>query len=55
MLYADDTMILLRDVDGSLTEAMSTIVEFGKYSGLQINWTKSSLMLIDEGGAPPHH
>lgn len=49
MLYVDDTMILLGDVDSSLKEAMSTITEFGKYFGLKINWTKSSLMLIDTG------
>lgn len=46
-------MILLGDVKGSRNETMSTITEFGTYSGLKINWTKPYLMLIDEGGKPP--
>lgn len=51
MLYADDTMIMLGDTDASLKETMSTITEFGDYSGLNINWTKSALMLIGVVGA----
>lgn len=47
IMYADDTMLLLGDTSNSLTEAMSVIKQFGKYSGLVINWTKSSLLLLD--------
>lgn len=47
MLYANDTMLLLGDMSTSLTEAMNVIRRFGEYSGLVINWTKSSLLLLD--------
>lgn len=47
MLYADDTMLLLGDTAESLKEAMAVIKWFGIYSGLVINWTKSSLLLLD--------
>lgn len=47
MLYTDDTMLLLGDTSDSLKAAMSIIVQFGRYSGLVINWTKSSLMVLD--------
>lgn len=47
MLYVDDTMLLLGDTNTSLQEAMEMIRMFGHYSGLVINWTKSSLMLLD--------
>lgn len=47
MLYADDTMLFLGDTEKSLSEAMSLIRRFGVYSGLVINWSKSSLMLLD--------
>ena len=49
MLYADDTLLLLGDMDTSLREAMETILEFGKFSGLLINWSKSALLLLDCG------
>lgn len=47
MLYTDDTMLLLGDTYESLQEAMSVISNFGIYSGLVINWTKLSIMLLD--------
>lgn len=45
MLYADDTMRLLSE---SLQEAVPVIFTFGTFSELVINWTKSSIMLIDD-------
>lgn len=47
IMYADDTMLLLGDTSESLSEAMRVIGRFGQYSGLIINWTKSSLLLLD--------
>lgn len=35
------------DTADSLKEAMAVIGKFGTYSGLVINWTKSSLLLLD--------
>lgn len=48
MLYADDTMLLLGDTSSSLREAMGVIQRFGHYFGLVINWTKSSLIMLDK-------
>lgn len=47
MLYADDTMLLLGDTEGSLKEAMMIIKKCREFSGLVIIWTKSSIMLLD--------
>ena len=45
-LYADDLVLYLNDAHGSLEAAMHIIELFGSYSGLKINWQKSSLMLL---------
>lgn len=50
MLYADDMLLFMEDVDDSLSHAMPLITDFGHYSGLTINWSKSALMFLD--GAP---
>lgn len=47
MLYADDRLLLLGDTDASLQEAMATILEFGGFSGLNINYSKFALKLLD--------
>lgn len=47
MLYTDDTMLMLGDITSSIKEVMAVITGFGTYSGLIINWSKSSLMLLD--------
>lgn len=52
MLCADDTMLLLGDMSLSLKEAMEVVQTFGHYSGLVIDWTKSSLMLLDKKSDP---
>lgn len=51
MLYSDDTLLMLGDV--SLWEAMKAITKFGDFSGLQINWTKSAVLLLDEDATQP--
>lgn len=50
MLYADDMMLFLGDTTTSLAEVTRIITGFGYFSGLTINWSKSALMLLDEGG-----
>ena len=56
MLYADDMLLFLEDAEGSLGQVMAIITEFGRFSGLTINWSKSALMFPDgepEGGSGP--
>lgn len=48
MLYADDMLLFMGDPSHSLPGIMSIITQFGHYSGLIINWSKSALMLLDE-------
>lgn len=48
MLYADDIMHFLGDIRASLVGVMSIILDFGHYSGLTINWTKSALVVLDK-------
>lgn len=52
MLYADDMLLLLGDKGPSLRAVMAIISEFGKYSGLTINWTKSALLQLDHSLNP---
>lgn len=40
-------MLLLGGTEGSLKETMLVIKKFGEFSGLVINWSKSSIMLLD--------
>lgn len=47
MLYVDDNDFARRY--RRLTKTIVTITKFGKYSGLKINWSKSALMLTDDG------
>lgn len=53
MLYTDDILLLPGDTTLSLQTLMSTILEFGQYSGLTINWTKSALLLLDGDATQP--
>lgn len=46
-LYADDMLLYLRDVSASISPVMAIIGEFGRWSGLLINWDKSTLMPVD--------
>lgn len=46
-LYADDMLLYLGNMTSSITPVMSIITEFGKWSGLLINWDKSVLMPLD--------
>lgn len=36
LLYADDMLLLLGDTEASLRTVMSTITDFGRFSGLTI-------------------
>lgn len=45
MLYADDTVLLLGDTNMSLYEAIAVITNFGVYSSLIIDWSKSLITL----------
>lgn len=51
-LYADDTLLHLRDDGTSLQEALSVINRFGKFSGICINWGKSILFPLRAGSTP---
>lgn len=46
-LYADDMLLYLEDSGPSLEAALRLLKQFGEYSGLQINWSKSQILLLD--------
>lgn len=46
-LYADDILFFLGDMDPSLAAVMNIVEDFGRFSGLVINWEKSVLMPVD--------
>lgn len=46
-LYADDMLLYLEDTCPSLQAALQTIEDFGKHSGLSMNWSKSQIMPLD--------
>lgn len=46
-LYVDDMLLYLEDAGPSLTIALHLIQQFGTFSGLQINWSKSQILPID--------
>lgn len=47
-LYADDMLIYLADPKSSLEILLDTVDDFGSYSGLRVNWTKSILLPVDD-------
>lgn len=46
-LYANNVLFFLGDMESFLTTAMHIMEEFGRFSGLVINWKKSALLPID--------
>lgn len=48
-LYADNMLLFLRDPGESLVAALRIMNEFSQYSGLKVNWSKSSILQIDMG------
>lgn len=46
-LYADHVLFFLGDTGSSLEKVMHIVEEFGNFSGLSINWEKSSLLPVD--------
>lgn len=55
-LYADDTLLYLPDTTASLEEALRVIDQFGSFSRVCINWTKSMLFPLSRSLPPlPAH
>lgn len=52
-LYADDTLLYLRDDGTSLQAALSVIDKFGHFSGICVNWGKSVIFPLHSGAGPP--
>lgn len=48
-LYADDMLLFLDDPRDSLRTALGIINHFATFSGLKVNWNKSSVLPIDPG------
>lgn len=48
-LYAADTLLYLADVNSALRAALAIFDEFGHFSGVKINWSKSVLFPLDLG------
>ncbi|KAK9399565.1 hypothetical protein NXF25_012584 [Crotalus adamanteus] len=46
-LFADDTLLTFQNPIATIERVYSHLNEFGKYSGLQINWEKSEMMLYN--------
>lgn len=46
-LYADDMILYLADPGKSLEGALLLIEQFGRFSGLKINWSKSHILPLD--------
>lgn len=44
VLYADDLLLFLKDPGPSLTAALKILDKFATYSGLRVNWNKSSIL-----------
>lgn len=49
-LYEDDTLLYLQEVGSSLNAALALFNAFGKFSGICINWDKSTLFALDPQG-----
>lgn len=49
-LFADDVLFFLGDVETSLNTVIQMVGEFGRFSGLVINWEKSALLPVDPLG-----
>lgn len=47
--YADDTLVFLGDTGSSLSAVMSLIDLYRSFSGFNINWEKSVVILVDPG------
>lgn len=48
VMYADDTLLLLTDLNNSLLNLTYLIDTFGKFSGFKVNETKSSIMFLNK-------
>lgn len=54
-LYADDTLLYLRNETDSLGTALTLIDIFGRFSGIRVNWGKSVIFALhpEEASIPP--
>lgn len=52
LLYVDDLLLLLGDSQNSLRKSMENIKNFGQFSGLTLNWEKSTLLPVDPLESP---
>lgn len=48
VMYADDTLLLLTDLNNSLLNLTYLIDTFGTFSGFKVNETKSSIMFLNK-------
>lgn len=47
-LYADDMLIYLADPKSTLETLLDTVHDYGSFSGVRVNWTKSILLSVDD-------
>lgn len=47
-MYADDTLLLLTDLNNSILNLTNLIETFARFSGFKVNKTKSSVMYLNE-------
>lgn len=48
-LYADDTLIILKDIEKDLKKIHKHLKEFEEMTGLRVNWLKSELLMDNNG------
>lgn len=48
-LYADDALLYLPDASTSLSSALEIINQYGSFSGIRINWSKSIIFSLSPG------
>lgn len=50
--YADDTLLYVRDPATNVSPVLRDVVQFGGYSGLKVNWTKSIIFPLTSSTVP---
>lgn len=51
-LYADDVVLYVRDPETHLSPLLREFIKFGRFAGLQINWSKSSIIPLTDTTTP---
>lgn len=49
LLYADDALLYLHDANSFLRAVLAIFDKFGRFSGVQISWSKTVLFHLDIG------